>query len=374
MLFFDKGDSINKTEKGGDTVFCKYCGSKVADHSKVCIYCGRPLTDDITTERRQSNIETNVIVSGDDREEKPKNRLTPVLIGMAIGIAVLLTAVVALVVTSSYDNSDVTMSGTEPVPTVEITLPPTEPPTEAPTEPELTEPEVTATEYYAPYTDSRGIYYEIVEPYPSPSANPEKDIYDAPDGNYIGDFNTIGYYTIVEQAEDTNGYTWGKLSTGEGWTMVYQQILPNLDMTFCSGAGAWSTGITIKGTGFFSGNFHDSDMGDGGYNYPYGTVYTCDFDGKFNVVDIGRHGVSLKLADLDSDYIPGNVWYENGIRYISSEPYGLEDCTQFILYIPGTPATQLPDDMKYWLHGAADSGTLSCYALYNPATGDTFVS
>ena len=346
-------------------MFCKHCGSQIPDHSRICSQCGQRLAAPDSMEN-EPEIADNA---------SKKNRLIPVLIIMGVTIITLLIAIVVMVLTMpAFGNlrDRMELSATEPTePPTEVTLP-TEPPTEA-TEPEITEPEVTATEYYEPYTDENGIYYEIVEPYPIPIANPQKDIYDAPDGNYIGDFNTIGYYTIVEQAEDPNGYTWGRLSTGEGWTMVYQQILPQLDMLFCSGAGAWGTTLTINGTGFFSGNFHDTDMGDGGYDYPYGTVYICDFDGKFNVVDIGRHGITLKLADLDNN-TSQSIWYEDGVRYIGSYPYGLEDCTQFVLYIPGTPASQLPDEMKYWLHGAADSGTLNCYALYNTATGDTFIS
>ena len=347
-------------------MFCKYCGNQIPDYSKVCCYCGRQLSDVLTTERREPEAVTNVVLPEYEAEDPKKNRLVPVLIGMGVGMFALLIAIVAVVLATSSGNSNIRMSNTQP-PAEIATQPtePTEPPTEA-TEPEITEPEVTATEYYAPYTDSRGIYYEIVEPYPIPIANPEKDIYDSPAGNYIGDFNTIGYYTIVEQAEDPNGYTWGKLSTGEGWTMVYQQILPQLNMTFSSGAGAWRTNITINGTGFFSGSYSDSDMGDA-------TVYVCDFDGKFNVVDIGRHGITLKLADLDNN-TSQSVWYQNGVRYVGSYPYGLEDCTHFILYIPGTPASQLPDEMKSWLHGAASSGTLNCYALYNTAMGYAFVS
>lgn len=354
-------------------MFCKYCGSQISDSSKVCCYCGKSVSN---SEENRQPAET----------QKKKNSLLPVLIVMG---AVILSLVIVLVVVTQAVPSlkglipDIQLFQNEveelpAQPSAEPTAPPTEATepvsTEPITEPEETEPEVVVTEYYAPYTDSRGVYYEIVEPYPIPIANPEKDIYDKPMGNYIGDFNTIGYYTIVEQAEDPNGYTWGKLSTGEGWTMVYQQILPQLNMTFSSGAGAWRTNITINGTGFFSGSYSDSDMGDVGYNYPNGTVYVCDFDGKFNVVDIGRHGISLKLADLNTDYTSGKVWYSNGVRYIASYPYGLEDCTQFILYIPGTPATQLPDDLKSWIHGAANSGTLNCYALYNPAMGYAFIS
>ena len=344
-------------------MFCKHCGKQIPDYSRVCRYCGKAVGA-ASVENKQETI-------AQEPEEKEKNRLIPVLVVMGAAVLSLLIVVAVLVMfMPSCSNLSTYIRVADPevtVPTEIVTEPVelTEPPTEA-TEPEITEPKVTATEYYEPYTDENGIYYEIVEPYPIPIANPQKDLYDAPGGNYIGDFNTIGYYTIVEEAEDPNGYTWGKLSSGEGWTLVYQQILPQLDMTFCSGAGAWRTTITIKGTGFFSGSYSDSDMGDA-------TVYVCDFDGKFNVVDIGRHGITLKLADLDNN-TSQSIWYEDGVRYVGSTPYGLEDCTHFILYIPGTPASQLPDGMKYWLHGAADSGTLNCYALYNTATGDTFIS
>lgn len=258
---------------------------------------------------------------------------------------------------------------------------PTEIPTEAPTEPateapvEYTEPAepTDVTIPYAPYTDWRGIYYEIVEPYPIPIANPEKGIYDSPDGNYVGDFDNIAYYTIIEQAEDTDGYTWGKLSTGEGWTLVYHQILPDMTMTYSSGAGFWASTITIKGNGFFSGSYSDSNMGEVGSGYPNGTVYTSTFDGKFNVTDIGKYSVTLKLAKLTTNDTPGKSWISNGTKYIATDPFGLEDCKYFILYIPGTTDNMLPEEISDLSRGITN-GVLTCYVLYNPATGAAFYS
>ena len=93
----------------------------------------------------------------------------------------------------------------------------------------------------------------------------------------------------------------------------------------------------------------------------------------------GELGAFLPMQeDLSPLFQPLTLGKHTAANRIALQPMegsdGLEDCTHFILYIPGTPASQLPDGMKYWLHGAADSGTLNCYALYNTATGDTFIS
>ena len=49
---------------------------------------------------------------------------------------------------------------------------------------------------------------------------------------------------------------------------------------FSSGAGAWSTQISIKADGTFTGHYEDADAGDAGDGYD-STVYQCDFSGRF---------------------------------------------------------------------------------------------
>ena len=41
---------------------------------------------------------------------------------------------------------------------------------------------------------------------------------------------------------------------------------------FTSGVGAWETELTLYADGTFTGQFHDSNMGETGYGYPNGTV------------------------------------------------------------------------------------------------------
>ena len=54
---------------------------------------------------------------------------------------------------------------------------------------------------------------------------------------------------------------------------------------FCSGAGGWDTHIVIEEDGSFTGDYHDTNMGETGDGYPHGTTYKCIFSGKFTVTE-----------------------------------------------------------------------------------------
>ncbi len=239
-------------------------------------------------------------------------------------------------------------------------------PTSPVTQPEESGPTITDPEMDITASDV------VFEPYPIPIANPDKKIYDTIGGTETGTFGEIGYHTIVAQEEDENGYIWGKLEGDMGWTLVYQEILPELNMYFSIGVGAWANKLNIHGNGYFSGLYHDTDMGDTGDEYPNGTMYTCAYTGGFYVTDMEEYQIHLRLSDLQYKN-EGTQWYQDGIRYIASEPYGLEDSGSFILYTPGTPRDSLPEEIFNWIHGAADTGVLDTYVLYNPVSGNAFV-
>ena len=270
----------------------------------------------------------------------------------------------------------------EKVDTKVETTAPTEgaaPETTAPaaTQPMATVPIVTMPDASIPLVtepmDSQdtNIYGKSVN-YSIPIANPYKDVYYSPNGQFMKHYGAACYDTIVEEYKDSEGVLWGRLATG-GWTSVYNQILPELDMLFCSGAGAWGTTLTIKGNGKFSGNFHDSDMGDGGEGYPNGTVYTCGFSGRVKVTDIETYVVHLEMTSLTQDVKEGKTWIEDGIRYIGAYPYGLSGGKKFLLYTPQTPVRLLPEGVMEW-GSVPSSGTLGCYVLYCPAIGTAFFS
>lgn len=150
-----------------------------------------------------------------------------------------------------------------------------------------------------------------------------------------------------------------------------------MDFSFSSGVGAWGTSMTVKQDGTFDGEFHDTDMGVIGGEYPYGTMYVCGFDGRFeDIKRIDEYSYSLTLAEVNSDYEDGKTWVEDGVRYISAEPYGVESGEEFILYLPETPINELLEDFLSWWPYRFDEenqpDTLRSYGIYNAELGYGF--
>ena len=145
-----------------------------------------------------------------------------------------------------------------------------------------------------------------------------------------------------------------------------------MEMSFLSGAGGWSTGITLKPDGTFVGSYSDSEMGIIGDGYPNGTVYVCEFTGKFDIVEkIDKTSYSLKLADITTIDVEGKEWISDGIKYIASVPYGLEEGKDFVLYTPDKKLDDLSEGFLSWWplrYDAEEYSTLSVYGLHNLET------
>ena len=151
--------------------------------------------------------------------------------------------------------------------------------------------------------------------------------------------------------------------------------LDNVEFIFCSGAGAWSTELFISGDGSFSGFYSDSEMGDAGDDYPEGTVYYCSFEGSVELVEqVDEYTVKLKVAEMycQEETEPS---IENGIRYVPTTPYGLENAGELELYLPGKPVAELSEDFLLWamMDLSENAETLSFYGLYNPVDQTGFV-
>lgn len=125
-------------------------------------------------------------------------------------------------------------------------------------------------------------------------------------------------------------------------------VLPSV-FVFSSGAGGWGTEITLNDDGTFIGQYHDSDMGDSGTGYSNGTVYICDFSGKFTMPKkINEYIYSMNLESLNVEGTSGTVYYENDIRYIVSDPYGFDNADEFLIYLPGCPLEETSEEFLSW--------------------------
>ena len=158
----------------------------------------------------------------------------------------------------------------------------------------------------------------------------------------------------------------------KNWSVLREGKFPPLHLNFSSGVGAWMTSLDIREDGSFSGLYNDSDMGDRGENYPDGTRYTCSFTGRFEITSVTANTASLKLTDLTYAEEKDTVTYADNVRYIATDAYGLAGHTEFVLYLPNTPTADLPKETSRWQQNNVGAETIDCFALYCPASGDTF--
>lgn len=147
---------------------------------------------------------------------------------------------------------------------------------------------------------------------------------------------------------------------------------------FCSGAGGWSTELRIDSDGKFKGNYHDSDMGDIGEDYPNGTMYHCSFKGQFGELEkVDDTTYKMKMVSLTIDEAP-ETEIADGIRWIASTAYGLDGGEEFYLYLPGAVLADLPEEYRQWVGyfnlESVSEATLPYYGLYNVNMGEGFSS
>lgn len=150
------------------------------------------------------------------------------------------------------------------------------------------------------------------------------------------------------------------------------------DFIFSSGAGAWGTVVSINSDGSFTCNYHDSDMGIVGDNYPKGTVHKADATGKFyDIKRINDYTYCMTMSDLDYEKEPGTEEIVDGVKYEYSTAYGLDEAKRVYLYTPDAPISELPYDFLSWVHitgEQSEGATLGFYALYNVDEHEGFTS
>lgn len=142
-----------------------------------------------------------------------------------------------------------------------------------------------------------------------------------------------------------------------------------MELVYSSGVGAWRCCVTLEKDGSFTGSYSDSDMGDTAEAYPKGTVYLCNFSGKFEIVDQpDEHSYSLKLTRLTTEKQPMEEWIENETHYVATPAAGIDGGEDFVLYAPDAPVEGLNEDFLSWWPGRFEEDkpeTLSQWGLCN---------
>jgi len=143
--------------------------------------------------------------------------------------------------------------------------------------------------------------------------------------------------------------------------------------------GGGTTTLTMGQAGGFSGQYIRHKPGETGTNYSKGTIYLCNFTGRFaNAVDNGDNTYTLELIDLNPSTEPGNTVYRDGYRYIATEPYGLEGTSTVEVYMSGSKTENMPECMinallvaKKW--GVTVPNRVIGAAIYNPVNHEVFI-
>lgn len=140
------------------------------------------------------------------------------------------------------------------------------------------------------------------------------------------------------------------------------------EFTFCSGAGAWQTNLTIADDGSFEGLYMDSDMGSTGKEYPDGTRYLCKFSGQLSeLTQVNERTYTAELEDISYENPAGKEECVDGVRYVYSDAYGLDNAGTIYFYLPGTKKEDLSEDCLSWISQAMYDD------FYNPVDELNFV-
>lgn len=173
-----------------------------------------------------------------------------------------------------------------------------------------------------------------------------------------------GWYYV--QLAGTYGYVPADAIEGEAAVGAVMPFSQTTSWVFSSGAGAWATTISLEPDGSFTGNYADSDMGDTGMNYANGTFYTCYFSGKMSQpIQVGNLCYQMVVEQLTWDVAPDTVWFEDGVRYISTLPFGLTQGDVLTLYQPGASVSLMTDDEMNWVFQSLDNDFVLTPVLVN---------
>ena len=145
--------------------------------------------------------------------------------------------------------------------------------------------------------------------------------------------------------------------------------LANVEFMFSSGAGGWRTVLHVGEDGSFWGEYSDSEMGSVGELYPNGTVYLSEFEGEFTKpVKVNDYTYSVGIADIEYKKKPGTEEIIDQMLWIYSTAAGIEEANSLLLYLPGTPLEELPEEYLEWVQMAVldeDTKVLPFYGFYN---------
>ena len=145
--------------------------------------------------------------------------------------------------------------------------------------------------------------------------------------------------------------------------------LENLEFLFASGAGSWGTLLYVKNDGSFAGTYTDYDAVTAA-DYQNGMITLSEFNGQFTKPEkVNDYTYSVKIDEINYKEEPGKEEIVDDVLYCYSGAHGLNDAENILIYLPGAPLAELPEDFRSWIGYSDLSKTeereLPFYALNN---------
>ena len=190
--------------------------------------------------------------------------------------------------------------------------------------------------------------------------------------------NSLDYYAWTSKgrfiATDPADRVWGgyrvHFAKNQFYTTHYEceTIFPR-EFWHMIGAGGWSAEMNVEKDGTFEGNYNWHRIIENGEDWE---MYYCDFSGKFSEPkQVNEYTYSVQLEKLDI----GPGWYgmqndEASLTKVEGEAPGLGGGEEFLIYLPGAPVEELPEEFLHWslLMVDPDDTVLPSYGLYNVNT------
>ena len=145
---------------------------------------------------------------------------------------------------------------------------------------------------------------------------------------------------------------------------------------YSSGAGGWATELYLNDDGTFNAQYHDSDLGYTGADYPNGTVYISNYSGKFTEPQaINEYTYSMTVEYIEQEMEAGQEYYEDGKRYVTCGASELADAGELLVYMPGARKENLPEEFISWANYGdfGPENDFRCFGIYNPAQQLAFI-
>ena len=140
------------------------------------------------------------------------------------------------------------------------------------------------------------------------------------------------------------------------------------------GNGLWSTTLTIKKDGSYSGKYLEQTGEENYENTLYYNYNIAEFFGEFKSIEkIDDFTYCLTVGSYSKKYETGDYWIEENKIYNTAEGEGFYGCEKFMIYLPGKSTSGLSENFLMWLPDKISDGKLTTFVLHNTEHNYGFV-